>query len=238
MLLGFKFPAQGQLSGICSGRTELYLFPQTALLSRWDITAEVHPEWFSVCASCKVTILRFREDKQETGWFLGAGHLTGIPLVFKGPQLHLSLFSRWNKAILVSCLSHFSSWTGVHTWPFLEPVSASCLSSLSPAAPLTTVAITPWQLHAVPLSLSPLWHRTTNLGNTWIGCQPAGVVKVTFKLQLCNQGKNKVASYSWEGWTQGWGSFLNLHTCESEEQWRQGILNLKTRRRAIKKTFK
>ena len=152
MLLGFEFPAQGQLSGICSGRTELYLFPQTALLSRWDTTAEVHPEWFSVCASCKVTILRFREDKQETGWFLGAGHLTGIPLDFKGPQLHLSLFSRWNKAILVSCLSHFSSWTGVHTWPFLEPVSASCLSSLSPAAPLTTVAITPWQLHAVPLS--------------------------------------------------------------------------------------
>lgn len=81
-------------------------------------------------------------------------------------------------------------------------------------------------------SLIPLSHWTTNLGNTWIDCQPARVVKATLKLQLWKLVKIRTLSTAG---TQCWVPFLDLHTCQDEENKRWGQGSQRTWGAAIKK---
>lgn len=117
VLLGFKILAQRQLSGSSWARAELYLFPQLVLLSCWDLTAEVYSEWSSVClrACCKVMIIWYSEEEPQAGNWQNEGFWelvtsVGFPCSSKEHNC-VSLLSRWNEAMFVSCISYFSSWT-------------------------------------------------------------------------------------------------------------------------------
>lgn len=115
---------------------------------------------------------------------MGAGHLTGISLLLKGPWLCLSSADGIKPCLFPASLI---------LAPKLNAHLAFSLTCLLPNASLslTTAATAAWQLHAVPL-LIPFSHCIANLGNTWVGCQPARVVKVTFKLQLCKLEKMRL----------------------------------------------
>lgn len=171
---------------------------------------------------------------------LGAGHLSGIPLLFKGPQLCVSLLSRWSEAMFVSCISYFSFRTEC-TLGLLSNLSLLYASALF-CLLLLSLSLSHHCDHNTMTtsccsSLIPLSHWTTNLGNTWIDCQPARVVKATLKLQLWKLVKIRTLSTAG---TQCWVPFLDLHTCQDEEnkRWGQGSQrrwNLKTWGAAIKK---
>lgn len=184
-------------------------------------------------------IIWCREEKPLTGNWLNEGFWepvtsVGFPCSSKNHDW-ISLLSRWNEAMFVSCLSYFISRAEctLALFPF-------GLGSLLPAAPLsrrcghnsmTTSCCSALVLHS---------HWTTDLGNTWIGCQPARVVRATLKSQLCKLVKIRTlptvarARHNCE-------PFLDFHTCQDEEnKWRghrsRQILNLK--KWGIKKTFK
>lgn len=70
-------------------------------------------------------------------------------------------------------------------------VPLTCLCSLLPAAPLSQRCGHNTMKESRCSSFVPLLHWTTNLWNTWIGCQPTRVIKVILKLQLWKVFKKK-----------------------------------------------
>lgn len=129
-----------------------------------------------------------RNHKQETGRTRDSGSWSPQ---WDSPALQRTVtvsLSRWNKAMFVSCLSYFSSWAEC-TLGLFSNLSLLCLSfSVLPSHHCGHNIMTT----SCCSSLVLLFHWTTDLGDTWIGCQPVRVVKATLKLQLCKVVKISV----------------------------------------------
>lgn len=166
--------------------------PQLVLLSCCNVTTEVHSEWFSVRQRACCTLIWNGSEEPQTGNWQNEGFWelvtsVGFPCSSKNRNC-VPLFSRWNKAMFVSCLSYFSSWAEC-TLGLFSNLSLLCLSfSVLPSHHCGHNIMTT----SCCSSLVLLLHWTTDLGDTWIGCQPVRVVKATLKLQLCKVVKISV----------------------------------------------